>query len=90
MKQKVNPAYAAIAIVALVAVAGIVLWRGFVGGAPGEQTDAATKAAIRKTTVDIPAATGAASGMTAPPPKSGGVSTPLMPSGGMSAPPNMR
>ena len=83
MKQELNPAVVAGVILLLVVVVGLVVWRGVVGESPGDKTDPATKDAIKKTTVDIPQATGAAPGMSAPPVKSGGVSTPLMPGGGM-------
>ena len=84
MKQQLNPAVVAGVILLLVVVVGLVVWRGVVGESPGGKTDPATKDAIKKTTVDIPQATGAAPGMTAPPVKEGGgVSTPLMPGGGM-------
>ena len=88
MKEKVNPAVAAVTIVVLVALASFFIWRGVQGPSGNGTTDPAVKESIKKTTQEIPNAAGAAPGMTMPPQKSSGVSTPLMPAGGMTAPPN--
>ena len=92
MKQQVNPVVVGISITAFVAIVALVLWLGLKGSSPvaNQGLDAAQKDAIRKSAIDIPAATGAAPGMTAPPVKSGGVSTPMMGGGGMTAPNNGR
>jgi predicted negative regulator of RcsB-dependent stress response len=84
---KINPTVAIVVVVILVAIAGFAMWQSFQGGASGAQASEASQVAIKKTTVEIPQATGAAAGMSAPPQSQGGtVSTPLMGPGGMTAP----
>jgi len=84
---KINPTVAVVVVVLLVAIAGFAAWQSF-GGSSGDQTSAASQTAIKRTTVEIPQATGAEPGRTAPPQaQGGGITTPLMgPGGAMTGP----
>ena len=86
MVSKINPTVAVVVVVILVAIAGFAMWHSFQGGSSGDQAAASSQEAIKKTTLEIPQATGAEPGRSAPPQSQGGTSTPLMGGGGMTAP----